>query len=283
MNGLIKDRMPGRREENNHSAEIRKVPIVLAAFGTTTAARQSYSHLDQNIRAAFPTHDVYWAFSSRMVRDFDQQRRGRKWQGPAELLEELRAKGFEWAVVQAVHLLAGHEFYRLVEEVQACGIRTAMGLPLLSTPEDYGDLLKALAPKVEALGPEEAIILVGHGSDHPSWATYPALQYLISGRFGQLVHIGVLEGHPPRQEVIARVVKSGLKRVRLLPLMLVAGRHFQEDLAGPNDSWHTALQEAGLSVTLDATGLLHYPGVIKIFEEHISNALEVIPDRDQER
>ncbi len=257
-----------------------KVPIVLAAFGTTTSARQSYTFLDTQIRAAFPDHEVHWAFSSRMVRDFDQQRRGRKWKGPGELLEELRAKGFEWAVVQALHLLAGHEFYRLVAEVQACGIRTAMGLPLLSTPEDYGAFLEALAPKVDALKRDEAIILVGHGTDHPSWATYPALQNLLSGRFGQLVHIGVVEGHPSRPEVIARVVASGLKRVRLLPLMLVAGRHFQEDLAGPNDSWQTALKEAGLSVTLEAAGLLHYPGVIKIFQEHISNALDVIPGRD---
>ena len=78
---------------------------------------------------------------------------------------------------------------------------------------------------MDAEGRDEAIILVGHGTDHPSWATYPALQNLLSGRFGQQVHIGVLERHPSRQEVIARVVKSGLKQVRLLPLMLVAGRH----------------------------------------------------------
>jgi sirohydrochlorin cobaltochelatase len=275
--------MPEGREENDHRDVIMNVPIVLAAFGTTTSARQSYTYLDAHIRAAFPAHEVHWAFSSRMVRDFDQQRRGRKRKGPGELLEELKARGFEWAVVQALHLVAGHEFYRLVEEVQACGIRTAMGLPLFSAPEDYGAFLEALAPKLDGVGREEAIILVGHGTDHPSWATYPALQYLSSGRFGHQVHIGVLEGHPSRQEVIARVVKSGLKRIRLLPLMLVAGRHVQEDLAGPEDSWQTALQGAGLTVTLDATGLLHYPGVIKIFQEHIINALEVIPDRDQNR
>ncbi len=269
--------------ENDPKDAIMKVPIVLTAFGTTTSARQSYTHLDTHIRAAFPAHEVHWAFSSRMVRDFDQQRRGRKWKGPGELLEELQARGFEWAVVQAVHLVAGHEFYRLVEEVHACGIRTAMGLPLLWAPEDYGAFLEALAPKLDAAGREEAIILVGHGSDHPSWATYPALQYLASGRFGHQVHIGVLEGPPSRQEVIARVVKSGLKRIRLLPLMLVAGRHFQEDLAGPGDSWQTALQKAGLTVTLEATGLLHYPGVIKIFQEHLINALDVIPGRIQER
>jgi sirohydrochlorin cobaltochelatase len=258
-----------------------KVPIVLAAFGTTTSARQSYTHLDTHIRAAFPEHEVHWAFSSRMVRDFEQQRGGRKWRGPGELLEELQARGFEWAVVQALHILAGHEFYRLVEEAHACGIRTSMGLPLLWSPEDYGTFLEALAHKLDAVGREETIILAGHGTDHASWATYPALQYLLSERFGHLVHICVLEGRPSREEVIARVVKSGLKRVRLLPLMLVAGNHVQRDLAGPEDSLQTALEAAGLTVTLDATGLLHYPGVIKIFQEHIINALDVIPGRAQ--
>jgi sirohydrochlorin cobaltochelatase len=258
-----------------------KTPIVLAAFGTTTAARQSYAFLDERIRAAFPGHEVHWAFSSRMVRDFDQQRRGRKWQGPGEVLEELEARGCEWAVVQALHLLAGHEFYRLVEEAQAARIRTVMGLPLFWAPEDYGAFLEALAPKLETVGREEAIILVGHGTDHPSWATYPALQYLLSGRFGHRVHIGVLEGRPSREEVMARVVESGRKRIRLLPLMLVAGRHVQEDLAGPEDSWQTALEQAGFTVTLEATGLLHYPGVIQIFQEHIEKALDIIPGRDQ--
>jgi sirohydrochlorin cobaltochelatase len=260
-----------------------KTPIVLAAFGTTTAARQSYPVLDEHIRGAFPEHEVHWAFSSRMVRDFSQQRHGRKGKGPREILEELQARGFEWAVVQSLHLLAGHEFYRLVEEVQAGRIRTAMGLPLFWAPEDYGAFLEALAPKLEAAGYDEAIILVGHGTDHPSWATYLALQYLLSGRFGHQVHIGVLEGRPSRQEVIARVVKSGLKRIRLLPLMLVAGRHVQEDLAGPEDSWQIALEQAGLTVTLEATGLLHYPGIIKIFQEHIEQALDIIPSRDQGR
>jgi len=260
-----------------------KVPIVLTAFGTTTEARRSYTLLEERIRLAFPGHEVHWAFSSRMVRDFDQQRRGRKWKGPGELLAELQARGFEWAVVQALHLLAGHEFYRLVEEAQAGQIRTAMGLPLFWAPEDYVAFLEALAPKLAAVDPEEAVILVGHGTDHPSWATYPALQYLLEGRFGPRVYIGVLEGRPSRPEVIARVLKSGRQRIRLLPLMLVAGRHFQEDLAGPEDSWQTALEQAGLTITLEAVGLLDCTGVIQIFQEHIQKALDIIPGRDQGR
>jgi sirohydrochlorin cobaltochelatase len=260
-----------------------KVPLVLVAFGTTTSARQSYSFLEEHIRAAFPGHEVHWAFSSRMVRDFSQQRSGRKGKGPAEILEELRARGFEWAVVQSLHLLAGHEFYRLVAEVQACPMRTAMGLPLFWGPEDYDAFLEALAARLDAAGKEEAVILVGHGTDHASWATYLALQYLLSRQFGHQVYIGVLEGRPSRQEVLAAVVRSGVKQVRLLPLMLVAGRHVQEDLAGEEDSWQTSLAAAGLSVTLEATGLLSYPGVIKIFQDHIAKALDIIPGRDRGR
>lgn len=280
---LPKDGMPCGREDTDLWDGIMKLPIVLAAFGTTTSAWQSYTVFDEHIRAAFPGHEVHWAFSSRMVRDFSQQRHGRKGKGPGEILEELQARGFEWAVVQSLHLLAGHEFYRLVEEVRACRIRTAMGLPLFWAPEDYRAFLDDLAPKLDAAGNEEAIILVGHGTDHPSWATYLALQYLLSRQFGNQVYIGVLEGHPSRQEVIAEVIRSGMKGVQLLPLMLVAGRHVQEDLAGPEDSWKTSMEEAGLTVTLDATGLLHYPGVIKIFRDHIVNALNVIPGRDQGR
>jgi len=258
-----------------------KTPIVLAAFGTTTAARKSYTVLEARLRAAFPGHEVHRAFSSRMVRDFSLKRHGRQGKGPAEILEELAARGFEWAVVQSLHLLAGHEFYRLVEEVKACPIRTAMGLPLFWAPEDYGAFLEALAAELDAPRNEEAIILVGHGTDHPSWATYLALQYLLSRQSGNAVYIGALEGLPSRQEVVAEVVRSGVRRVRLLPLMLVAGRHVQEDLAGPEDSWRSSLEAVGLTVTLEAVGLLHYPGVIAIFQDHIVKALEAIAGRVQ--
>ena len=222
-----------------------KIPIVLAAFGTTTLASQSYTSLDDHIRAAFPEHEVHLAFSSRMVRDFSQKRHGRKGKGPREILEELQARGFEWVVVQSVHLLAGHEFYRLVEEVQACRIRTAMGLPLFWAPEDYSAFLEALAARLDPAEKEDAIVLVGHGTDHPGWATYLALQYLLSRQFGHQIYVGVLEGYPSRQEVIAAVVRSGLRCVRLLPLMLVAGRHVQDDLAGPDDSWKASWKKPG--------------------------------------
>ena len=120
------------------------VPIVLTAFGTTTRARETYDFMDGLIRAAFPGRDLHWAFSSRMVRDRLKDKKKSAARHPHEVLRALADQGHEWAVVQSVHLLCGHEFFRLIDEVQTQPIRTSIGLPLLSSREDYLHLAGAL-------------------------------------------------------------------------------------------------------------------------------------------
>ncbi|RLA88741.1 MAG: sirohydrochlorin cobaltochelatase [Deltaproteobacteria bacterium] len=255
------------------------IPIIITAFGTTTTARQTYALFDQQVRAAFPSHEIFWAYSSRLVRDFAHQRHSMILKAPKEVLVDLQQQGHEWGVVQSLHLIGGHEFYRLVEEVRQCQIRTSMGLPLLSSPADYVAFMEAVADTFAPIQDDEALILVGHGTDHPSWSTYLAVQYLLQKRFGANIHVGVIEGTPARAEILETVARSGIKRVRLVPLMLVAGVHIQEDLAGPEDSWKTAFEEEGFPVTVDSTGLLYCSGIIEIFLKHIDAALAVIPDQ----
>ncbi len=254
-----------------------KPAIVLTAFGTTTKARQAYALFEERLRVAFPGHEVQWAYSSRQVRHFAKERQGREHRGPVEVLQALRARGQEWAVVQSLHLLAGHEFYRLVAEVQSVPLRTAIGLPLLYAPEDYRQVAATLAAAWHDLGQDEAIVLVGHGTDHAGWATYLALQHFLNELVDYPVFVGVLEGYPERQEVVEAVAASGARRVRLVPLMLVAGVHVQEDLAGPEDSWQEALTAAGLEVALEKQGLLAHPGIMDLFQAHLAQALAAIP------
>ncbi|MGQ9920229.1 MAG: sirohydrochlorin cobaltochelatase [Desulfobacca sp.] len=254
-----------------------KPPIVLTAFGTTTRAGQRYALFEERLRFAFPGHSLYWAFSSRQVRHFAKQRQGHEHRGPVEVLRALEQAGHDWAVVQSLHLLAGHEFYRLVEEVQSVPLRTAIGLPLLYAPEDYQALAAILAAALEDVDADETVVLVGHGTDHASWTTYLALQHFLAERLPYPVFVGVLQGYPERQDVVAAVAASGVRRVRLVPLMLVAGVHVQKDLAGEQDSWCQALNAVGLQVTLASQGLLDYPGVFHLFQEHIAEALDAIP------
>lgn len=252
-------------------------PIVMAAFGTTTGALATYAYIDTRIRQRFPDHEIIWAYSSRMVKDRIKKRKNIDIVHPHEALRRLQEQGHEWAVVQSVHFLAGHEFYRLIEEAGGEEIRTAVGLPLLSSVADYQRIGTALASLIASRLPDEAIVLVGHGTDHPSWASYPALQHLLRERFGERIFVGCVEEYPGADEIVARVAAAGLKKVCLIPFMLVAGVHFREDLVGEDDdSWKSLFTAAGIEVETVDQGIGMLPEISDILADHIAAALDVV-------
>ena len=258
------------------------IPIVMAAFGTTTRARRTYDILDAKVKEAFPEHSVHWAFTSRMVRDRIESCQGQSCKHPHQVLEELAQDGHEWAVVQSLHLVCGHEFDRLVDEVKGCSVRTSIGLPLLDSPHDYLAALKALLDEVQA-EEDEALVLVGHGTDHAIWAAYPALERMARKHLHGRVFVGAVEGCPEAEEVVSDVLKAGFSQVCLVPFMLVAGVHFQEDLcAEEEDSWKSLFEAFGIGVRLESRGMGELPGIGDVFCSHIREALDVIPDRVEE-
>ena len=257
---------------NNH------IPIVLAAFGTSSWAMDTYRIIGAAVEAAFPHHSIFWAYTSRIIRAHMRKHGHDDLESPAQVLAELGQTGHEWAVVQSLHLICGHEFYRLVDEVNDSAIRISMGLPLLTAPEDYRDVAAAILathPNVSGM----AVVLVGHGTDHPAWTAYPALAQIIGAAGGTHVYMATIEGESSMEETVAAVLRSGARHVHLIPLMLVAGVHLQEDIAGDDGSWKQAFSTAGLSVTVETTGLGRHPAVIDIFLRHIRDALATVPDR----
>jgi sirohydrochlorin cobaltochelatase len=256
---------------------MKNVPVVLAAFGTTSRALDTYSYIDAALRRAFPGHPLRWAYTSRIVRAHMNQRRRTHMRNPHQVLEALAGQGYEWAVVQSMHLICGHEFYRLIEEVRESPLRTSMGLPLLSSPDDYAALSGALL-KNGASADHTAHVLVGHGTDHPAWTAYPALQRILR-KSGANLHVATVEGEAAMAETINAVIRSGADHVHLVPLMLVAGVHLEEDIAGEEHSWKRAFLDAGLTVSVERHGLGRCAAVVDIFIAHIRDALAVIPDR----
>ena len=250
-------------------------PIVLTAFGTTTKALDTYAVMDKTIRKKFPGHRIIWAYSSRMVKAHLTDKGVSGLKHPGQVLDELAAEGYAWAVVQSMHLICGHEFYRMVEEAQQRNIRTSIGLPLLTDHKDYQKVISYLTDTIQS--PEnQSVVLIGHGTDHPAWSSYLALSHMLCEKFGDRVCMGVVEGYPEKDEIINKIVKSKIKKVLLIPFMLVAGRHLIDDIAGDDDSWKTALEEKGISVSIRSTGLGMIPGIQKIFCSHIKDACDII-------
>ncbi len=253
-----------------------KIPIVLTAFGTTTRANQTYDRIQAMVEAEFPGHRVLRAYSSRMVRNRIASLEKEQVPGPAGVLEQLSRQGHRWAVVQSLHLICGHEFYRLADDARQAPVRTSLGLPLLTSYRDHVRLARILARDPDLSGCQ-AVVLVGHGTDHPAWTTYLAFEKILRRQAGKHFHIGMLEGLPDRRQTIEQVLESGATRVCLMPFMLVAGLHFREDLMEGEDCWKAALEKAGLDVSLVPRGLGLNPAVGDIFCDHVRQALEIIP------
>jgi sirohydrochlorin cobaltochelatase len=255
---------------------MKKIPLIVTAFGTTTQAAETYDRMDTVFKAAFPDHPLFWAFSSRMVKAGLQKRKGRTLKDPVQVMADLAAQGHDWVVLQSLHLIWGHEFDRLSALSPPLGLRRAMGLPLLTTPVDYQAAARALNCQVPH-DPGQAVVWVGHGTDHPAWSTYPALEAVLRQVHGPAAFVGVVEGHPGLALTLDRVRAAGFDRVCLVPLMLVAGVHFQEDLTVQADSWQKTFENAGIGVTVVNQGIGLLDSIVNIFCDHMAAALDVIP------
>ncbi|CAN2047012.1 sirohydrochlorin cobaltochelatase [Candidatus Magnetomoraceae bacterium gMMP-13] len=255
-----------------------KIPIVMAAFGTTTSALKTYSFIDKICKKHFPNHEILWSYSSRMIKDRMKKQHDIEIKHPYQVLEELWQKGYSRAVVQSMHLISGHEFFRLVDEIKNCKIRTSVGLPLLNSHEDYKAVIKAMEPYLNKYKSKKAIVLVGHGTDHPAWSSYPALHNMFLEKYESGFYAGMIEyGYPSMQDIIKTVKNDGFKQVCIIPFILVAGIHFQKDLAGKKDSWKAGFEKQGIEVTVESNGLGFNTGIVEIFCSHIEQALDVIP------
>lgn len=314
------------------------IPIIIVAFGTTTHARKTYAFMNQRVKERFADHEIRWAFSSRMVKQHAKKCSAHSIknsknqleenikssmseanaqtavtsniQSPAEVLKELYEQGHSWAVVQSLHIINAHELYRLVDEVKTVPIRTSIGLPLLTSYSDYSYLADAMISIYKShILEKEAVVFVGHGTDHPSWSSYLAFESILRNKlstslisdyslnngakynlnqedrhnqaepYQNRIFMGLIEGEPEQSDIIEAVIKCGVKKVYLVPFTLVAGVHFKEDIAGSEESWKSAFEDAGLSVEIEQQGIGYQKAVIDIFMDHIQDALSVIPEQ----
>lgn len=258
-----------------------KTPLVVAAFGTVSAeAAVAYDMIDRTIRHRLAATPIFWAYTSRVIRDKVADASGPIRHSPLEVLTALAAQGYREAIVQPLHLLPGHEFHRLRRQCLQSSIPCHVTFPLLTTPQDYHALAEALTPLIEERE-GEAILLVGHGTNHPIWVAYHAIEKIFRQRFGRRIFVGVIEKSPDSTAVPGEIVAAGWNRVCMIPLLLVAGMHFERDINGRGQkSWRTRLEQAGLTVECGGRGLGRHPAAIEAIATHIVETVNQVGGND---
>jgi sirohydrochlorin cobaltochelatase len=250
------------------------IPILIPAFGMTATALATYGHLDLLIRNHFLEHEIIWSYSSRAATKKMPQQDNAAHLSLEEALRQLKTRQLGGVVVQSLHLLPGTEFHDLQRTIRNSGLSFATGLPLLTTPDDYDAIGEILRPTIaERSG--KAILLLGHGTTHPTWSAYYCLEKILRRKFGASIFVGALEKFPDSRSLPAEIQAAGFTEVCIIPFLLIAGMHYGRDIIGdgPN-SWVTRLRNIGFAVEAISHGLGLFPGVEQLLIRHIAEALK---------
>ena len=270
-------------------SSVTKKAILLVTFGTNVEeAAASFQNLEDKIRETFPGVEIRWSFTAKTIRTA-LAKKGKLVDSPITALAKLQDEGYTRVAVQSVHILPGQEFYDLVNVVDNMSRfhgsagkhfqskigkfgfeKLTLGTPLLYNMEDYQAVAAAIKPHVPA-DPQQALVLVGHGSGHHTFCVYGCLNDLLRQTYDNVL-LGTVEGYPSLAEVQADLSRRPFTGVTLLPFMNIAGDHALNDLAGDEaDSWKSELS-ASYQVETNLTGLLDNEKVLEIYIKHLMQA-----------
>jgi sirohydrochlorin cobaltochelatase len=195
-------------------------------------------------------------------------------------LAKMMDEGFTHVAVQSLHTIRGEEFDDLVRTAMAFenmpeGItRIIIGTPLLSSQKDINRVASAVIQNIpEKRKKNEAVILMGHGTPHPSNAFYAALMFTLQRRDAN-VFVGTVEGSPDINDILVMVKEKKIQKAFLLPFMSVAGDHARNDMAGEeDDSWKSVLSKAGIKCEIILKGTAEYDNFSDIWIDHLKAAM----------
>ena len=249
-----------------------KAAILMVHFGTTKAEakQRSIETLNERVKQTFPTIEVQEAWTSRIVINA-LKKKGETKLNPTEALEKLKAEGFTHIIVQATTIIEGVEMEALrreVRRVEADFKDIRVGHPLLYTPEDYKKVIKAL---VKEQKPNEASVLVGHGTYDPATAQYVMLDYMLKAEGHPNYFVSTIEGYPSFADTEKQLKGNTIKDVLLVPFMFVAGKHAEDDIEG---ILKELLKQKGYNVSVSTKGLGESKEIQDIFIQHIRFAFK---------
>ena len=267
-------------------AEI-KTAILLVAYGTSSPqGRGSLRQFDAWVRERFPGICVRWALSSELLRTRLTRAR-QKNDSVLKALRRLCLENFTHVAVQPLQIIPGSEHTDVRADADEAGrldgLHVSIGTPLLACDEDIRAAAQAvLAHLPEERRADEDVVLMGHGSRKQAVTAYAALAGAVQALDAR-VHVGTMSGALELEALLPRLTS---RRVWLMPLLSVVGRHTLEDMAGDApDSWRSRIEAAGHTCAPVVRGTAEYRAFADIWLRHLEDAVAALPTvkKDEEK
>ena len=249
------------------------------AFGSSEASAQvSFEKIEKKTRATYPDIPVRWAYTSTIIRK-KLAKQGKLLDSPEVALAKMMDEDFTHVAVQSLHTIGGDEYHdlrRTVGAFKAMGgfQRIVLGYPLLATQKDMQRTVKAILTNIPGERKKtDAVVLMGHGSHHPSNAFYAALMFQLQLEDPN-IFVGNVEGYPEVDLIQELLLKNKIKKAYLMPFMSVAGDHAKNDMAGDEeDSWKSILTKAGIECVPILKGTAEFDNFVAIWVDHLGGPL----------
>ncbi len=254
--------------------------LLVVSFGTSynDNRRLTIGAIEAAMETAFPEYAVRRGFTSQIIIDHVKSRDGEVIDNVGEALDRAVANGVKTLVVQPTHLMNGLEYNDLVNEVAQYSDAfeaVVIGEPLLTSDEDFQVVAKAIVEATAAYDDgKTAICFMGHGTEAASNGVYAKMQQVLKDLGYENYFIGTVEAAPTVEDVLAAVQAGSYERVVLQPLMIVAGDHANNDMAGDEDSWKTIFADAGYEVECLVRGLGELEAIQDLLVEHAQAAVD---------
>ena len=291
------------KDDPRNQDEIGEKELLVVSFGTSfnDSRVADIKSVEDALQEANPDWSVRRAFTAQIIINHIQARDGEKIDNMDQALERAVANGVKQLVVQPTHLMHGAEYDEMcaaIDKVRDQFDSVEIAEPLLGEVGDDATVInadkEAVAKAVVAAALEEsgyettaaakdagvAYVLMGHGTAHVAKVTYSQMATQMAELGYENVFVGTVEGEPEEtscEAVIEAVKNAGYTTVVLRPLMVVAGDHANNDMAGADDdSWKTMFEAAGFTVNCQISGLGRIADVQALYVAHTKAAIDAI-------
>ena len=291
------------KDDPRNGDEIGEKELLVVSFGTSfnDSRAEDIGGIESALQEAYPDWAVRRAFTAQIIINHVLARDGEKIDNVEQALERAAANGVKELVIQPTHLMHGAEYDELTQAVDnfrdmfesveiAEPLLGEVGADASVVNADKETVAKAVVQTaVEAAGYDSieaaaedgtAFVFMGHGTSHAAKVTYSQMQTQMEDLGFNNVFIGTVEGEPEEtscEAVIGKVKEAGYTNVVLRPLMVVAGDHANNDMAGEDeDSWVSQFEASGAFEKVDTqiAGLGSIPAVQEIYVQHTGEVVK---------
>ena len=297
------------KDDPRNQDEIGENELLVVSFGTSfnDSRAQDIKGIEDALQEAYPDWSVRRAFTAQIIINHVEARDQETIDNMDQALQRAVDNGVKNLVIQPTHLMHGAEYDEMVEAVDGYKDKfesVAIAEPMLGEVGDDATVInddkKAVAQAITDAACEEAgyddmaaaaddgtaFVFMGHGTSHTANVTYDQMQTQMEDLGFTNAFIGTVEGEPEDTEcqaVIEKIKDAGFKKVVLRPLMVVAGDHANNDMAGDDDdSWKSQFEAAGAfdSVDCQIEGLGRIQAVEDLYVAHTKDAIDSLGAAD---